>query len=592
MSYKALYINIPFCVKPCSFCHYTDNVYFGFNEIPEKYFNVLLMQLNKLKNIKFKSVYFGGGTPSLLSDKQLDIIRRLIENNKLNSDEISIELHPAFINFNYKHNDFFTRYSVGAQAFSKNILKTYGREDYDFNNIEQILNNLQFSKSKPVINIDLIFNDNIIFSESDKNNILKLMPDTLTIYPNTKGRGASRLIYILKTLNEFKNFLNKFYDTLGKSKHIFIRKACKCSEYAKIQNETFGDIIGIGHNSVSYIGDESFLTLYDTAKEEIKILKRVNKGGRYLAGVLSSAAWGVRFDYANKFLKEAVSSNYFRSVEDDIDINSKHARKLNDDELIYMPDSEFIRFYLNILSGRKYETVYYNKLFLSEIGFGDSDYGTLEYVYNNINFLNQDASIIKNSPPDRFILIEGIDGSGKDTFADLLVLELKKRFKYDINAPISVTGQPDSSLIYGRSAKSFIEDLKFKTQEEAANALIENMLQSEEKILRLGGIVILIRGMLTSLATYNYAFHEELNIKSKINWDYLIVIDVEPEEAFKRIIKRGDKLTWRENIDCMKYFSEFFKLYNSNLFNKKILIRNDDINDLKIYAEKIADELI
>ena len=592
MSYKALYINIPFCVKPCSFCHYTDNVYFGFNEIPEKYFNVLLMQLNKLKNIKFKSVYFGGGTPSLLSDKQLDIIRRLIENNKLNSDEISIELHPAFINFNYKHNDFFTRYSVGAQAFSKNILKTYGREDYDFNNIEQILNNLQFSKSKPVINIDLIFNDNIIFSESDKNNILKLMPDTLTIYPDTKGRGASRLIYILKTLNEFKNFLNKFYDTLGKSKHIFIRKACKCSEYAKIQNETFGDIIGIGHNSISYIGDESFLTLYDTAKEEIKILKRVNKGGRYLAGVLSSAAWGVRFDYANKFLKEAVSSNYFRSVEDDIDINSKHARKLNDDELIYMPDSEFIRFYLNILSGRKYETVYYNKLFLSEIGFGDSDYGTLEYVYNNINFLNQDASIIKNSPPDRFILIEGIDGSGKDTFADLLVLELKKRFKYDINAPISVTGQPDSSLIYGRSAKSFIEDLKFKTQEEAANALIENMLQSEEKILRLGGIVILIRGMLTSLATYNYAFHEELNIKSKINWDYLIVIDVEPEEAFKRIIKRGDKLTWRENIDCMKYFSEFFKLYNSNLFNKKILIRNDDINDLKIYAEKIADELI
>ncbi|MBQ9582605.1 MAG: hypothetical protein IJR21_09565 [Synergistaceae bacterium] len=592
MSYKALYINIPFCVKPCSFCHYTDNVYFGFNEIPEKYFNVLLMQLNKLKNIKFKSVYFGGGTPSLLSDKQLDIIRGLIENNKLNSDEISIELHPAFINFNYKHNDFFTRYSVGAQAFSKNILKTYGREDYDFNNIEQIVNNLRDLQSKPVINIDLIFDDNIIFSERDKNNILKLMPDNLAIYPNTKGRGASRLIYILKTLNEFKNFLNKFYDTLGKSKHIFIRKACKCSEYAKIQNETFGDIIGIGHNSVSYIGDESFLTLYDTAKEEIKILKRVNKGGRYLAGVLSSAAWGVRFDYANKFLKEAVSSNYFRSVEDDIDINSKHARKLNDDELIYMPDSEFIRFYLNILSGRKYETVYYNKLFLSEIGFGDSDYGTLEYVYNNINFLNQDASIIKNSPPDRFILIEGIDGSGKDTFADLLVLELKKRFKYDINAPISVTGQPDSSLIYGRSAKSFIEDLKFKTQEEAANALIENMLQSEEKILRLGGIVILIRGMLTSLATYNYAFHEELNIKSKINWDYLIVIDVEPEEAFKRIIKRGDKLTWRENIDCMKYFSEFFKLYNSNLFNKKILIRNDDINDLKIYAEKIADELI
>ena len=592
MSYKALYINIPFCVKPCSFCHYTDNVYFGFNEIPEKYFNVLLMQLNKLKNIKFKSVYFGGGTPSLLSDKQLDIIRRLIENNKLNSDEISIELHPAFINFNYKHNDFFTRYSVGAQAFSKNILKTYGREDYDFNNIEQIVNNLRDLQSKPVINIDLIFDDNIIFSERDKNNILKLMPDTLTIYPDTKGRGASRLIYILKTLNEFKNFLNKFYDTLGKSKHIFIRKACKCSEYAKIQNETFGDIIGIGHNSISYIGDESFLTLYDTAKEEIKILKRVNKGGRYLAGVLSSAAWGVSFDYANKFLKEAVSSNYFRSVEDDIDINSKHARKLNDDELIYMPDSEFIRFYLNILSGRKYETVYYNKLFLSEIGFGDSDYGTLEYVYNNINFLNQDASIIKNSPPDRFILIEGIDGSGKDTFADLLVLELKKRFKYDINAPISVTGQPDSSLIYGRSAKSFIEDLKFKTQEEAANALIENMLQSEEKILRLGGIVILIRGMLTSLATYNYAFHEELNIKSKINWDYLIVIDVEPEEAFKRIIKRGDKLTWRENIDCMKYFSEFFKLYNSNLFNKKILIRNDDINDLKIYAEKIADELI
>ena len=87
----------------------------------------------------------------------------------------------------------------------------------------------------------------------------------MTIYPNTKGRGVIRLKNIKETFFKIAEKL-KGYIPLANSEFIYLLLESNQSEYSKIECETFGDIIGLGHNSVSLIKDSSFLTLYEKEK--------------------------------------------------------------------------------------------------------------------------------------------------------------------------------------------------------------------------------------------------------------------------------------------------------------------------------------
>ena len=95
----ALYLNFPFCKSCCSYCHYKNNIQFGYSSIPNSYFELILSQLDSVctyfRGKHFKSIYFGGGTPSLLSNEQLCIIENTIKNALISCDEVSMELHPG-----------------------------------------------------------------------------------------------------------------------------------------------------------------------------------------------------------------------------------------------------------------------------------------------------------------------------------------------------------------------------------------------------------------------------------------------------------------------------------------------------------------
>ena len=85
----AIYLNFPFCKTPCSYCHYIENIQFGYDKIPETYVEQLLEQLDiVLSNIKsktLKSIYFGGGTASLLNDKQIQSIKSVFDKYQINT---------------------------------------------------------------------------------------------------------------------------------------------------------------------------------------------------------------------------------------------------------------------------------------------------------------------------------------------------------------------------------------------------------------------------------------------------------------------------------------------------------------------------
>ena len=114
---NAIYINFPFCKIPCSFCHYKENLKFGFTNIPLEYFELLMKQLEEvlsdIEGTRVSSIYLGGGTPSLITDKQCEKLFDLFRKYFVTADEVSMELHPGYCNFDFENTPFFNRYSIG-----------------------------------------------------------------------------------------------------------------------------------------------------------------------------------------------------------------------------------------------------------------------------------------------------------------------------------------------------------------------------------------------------------------------------------------------------------------------------------------------
>lgn len=127
-----LYFHVPFCAKKCPYCDFYSEKYS--EEIVDKYINAVIRNVEKYKNNAdciIDSIYFGGGTPSLLSPQRLEkIINAVNKSFKLNNPEISIEVNPSMVNkekFKALRNIGFNRISFGVQSFNDDELKKLGR---------------------------------------------------------------------------------------------------------------------------------------------------------------------------------------------------------------------------------------------------------------------------------------------------------------------------------------------------------------------------------------------------------------------------------------------------------------------------------
>lgn len=589
----AVYINFPFCKQACSYCHYIANLQFGFSEIPNGYYKQVYRNLEEILKqmggVTLQSIYFGGGTPSLLNDDQIFSLRQLFEKNNIKSKEVSIELHPGIINFDYGNNDFFTRYSIGVQTINNQDLGTYNRDLYSEDMLKTLISNIRNSSVHRDLNLDFIFLDQIRNENIEFCN--EIGPETVTFYPNTKGRGKDRLRKVYESLDKLSQRMAGYHG-LGKSKFIFIKDGCSVSLYSKLLCEDFGDVIGVGNNSVSYLADESYLCVYEN--EKILYQLRQNRGNRKLISIITSLPTGVKKIDVINAIPDIYSMHYLRTVDGDYDVKDKHISVSNND-LIYLPDTEYIRFYKYL---KEHFTQVYIDAYLGTIGFGDCNYESVSQIYNE-EFIVANNEKIEIKPkkitPNLHILVEGIDGSGKDTFVQYLATALKKRYMYTETSRISILGQPSSKGVNGVDAKKFIEDLKYSGDEENVKNLLEsNRKDCELKMLNIPGVKIVVRGILTDKATFIKEFGHDCNLGEGTvisKWDKLIVIDIDPKEADRRIEKRGIPRTWRENLNYLKYFRNYYLNYESKLFADKLVIYNDDLRKLERAAEKLADEI-
>ena len=123
---SGLYIHIPFCVKKCNYCDFYSIG--GKNTAADEYITAVKKEIKKYDNVQWKTVYFGGGTPSLLTPQQVaDILSGL---NIAPNAEITLEANPETVTLEklqgYRKAGV-NRISFGVQTAKQQSLETLGR---------------------------------------------------------------------------------------------------------------------------------------------------------------------------------------------------------------------------------------------------------------------------------------------------------------------------------------------------------------------------------------------------------------------------------------------------------------------------------
>ena len=122
------YIHIPFCIRKCLYCDFysvTDC------SLAKKYKDAVIEEMRLYEGMKAETVYIGGGTPTVLGDNLVEIVKAAGKIFDLSDDaEFTVEANPGTVNpslLGELAENGVNRISLGAQSFNDNELKALGR---------------------------------------------------------------------------------------------------------------------------------------------------------------------------------------------------------------------------------------------------------------------------------------------------------------------------------------------------------------------------------------------------------------------------------------------------------------------------------
>ena len=135
-----LYIHIPFCVRKCNYCDFLSGAYDDATK--KNYVDALIKQIEEecrnYQNRAVSTIYFGGGTPSVLNINDIERIMKLLDDNFIIKEdaEKTIEINPGTVELcklEHLKQIGFNRASIGMQSANEDELKMLGR----IHNLEQ-----------------------------------------------------------------------------------------------------------------------------------------------------------------------------------------------------------------------------------------------------------------------------------------------------------------------------------------------------------------------------------------------------------------------------------------------------------------------
>ncbi len=192
-----LYINIPFCPSKCYYCSFISMPIDKCREKLEPYLEALFKEiiearaLIERKNYILKSIYIGGGTPTILSPEQLD---RLLSILDYDVNEFTVECgRPDTITkekLDVLKAHGVTRISINPQTFCNKTLKEIGRSHTSQDILEAYKLALNYNF---VINMDLIAglsHEKLTTFKKSINKALEYYPDNITVHTLSIKRGS------------------------------------------------------------------------------------------------------------------------------------------------------------------------------------------------------------------------------------------------------------------------------------------------------------------------------------------------------------------------------------------------------------------
>ena len=323
----SVYIHVPFCKQACNYCNYHFSTKL---EKKDLLINSLLKEIelrrNELKNKKIHSIYFGGGTPSILAKS---IIKSLIDSVRQNFNldkkiEISLEVNPDDVKDGDIENYIeigINRISVGVQSFFDSDLDLMNRR----HNSNQAINVIKEVKKKlKNYSIDLIYGlPNMTIDKWSKNlkkaigfspphiSAYALTIEENTVFNDWVNKKKINLLSEKEVLNQF-NFTLDFLDKEGYD-HYEISNFGKKNFYSK-NNESYWlgeSYIGIGPSAHSFDGEYRSWNISNNIKyiNSIKLNKlpasreKLTKNDKFNEYIMIGlrTIWGVS---SKKILKE------------------------------------------------------------------------------------------------------------------------------------------------------------------------------------------------------------------------------------------------------------------------------------------------
>jgi oxygen-independent coproporphyrinogen-3 oxidase len=266
-----LYLHIPFCKQACSYCdfHFSTSLSLE-QQVVEAMCKEIELQKDYLSNKTLQSIYFGGGTPSIIEIKSLEKIFNTIAKHfvidhaaeitlEANPDDLSPQKLTAFKSLGIN------RLSIGIQSFYEPHLQLMNRT----HNSQEAFNCVQLARKAGFENfsIDLIYGvphpDHCVWKEDIDKAMLLDVPHistyALTVEPKTALYHHQKANKFIPATDDFSaqqyEILMEILATKG-FQHYEISNFAKPPHYAKHNGNYWkkGEYLGIGASAHSYNG--------------------------------------------------------------------------------------------------------------------------------------------------------------------------------------------------------------------------------------------------------------------------------------------------------------------------------------------------
>ncbi len=268
-----IYIHIPFCKQKCSYCNFHFSTSLNFkDDMVAAMKKEIVLRKNELQNKSLSSLYFGGGTPSILSaDEIKSLIDEALKHFSFEKDiEITLEANPDDLNKEFLKglsDSPVNRLSIGTQSFFEADLKLMNRA-HTANEAEDSIKRAQDFGFEN-LSIDLIYGSPTSNLEIWKENLNKtialevphISSYALTVEPKTALENWISKGKVISPKEEEQNrefyYLSDFLKDHG-FEHYEVSNFAKPGFYSRHNSSywKYKEYLGIGPSAHSYNGSD------------------------------------------------------------------------------------------------------------------------------------------------------------------------------------------------------------------------------------------------------------------------------------------------------------------------------------------------